>query len=56
MNALTMIFGEAMRNTTATVMPDEMKSIMAQLLHDLGHILRHRALGIISMVGITFRL
>ena len=53
---ITMIFGEAMRNAAAAIMPHEVKPIMAQLLHHLDHVLRHRALGIVRVIGQAFGL
>ena len=41
---------KAMRNATAAIMTHQMEFFMAELFHDLDHVLCHRALGIIAVI------
>ena len=45
---LPMVAREAVRDARAAVVADEVERFVAKRLHDLGHVLRHRALGIIA--------
>ena len=53
LHPLAMVFGQAVRDARAAVVPDPVKPLMAQFGHDFDHVLRHGALGIIGMVGQT---